>query len=103
MRSFFPILLAWGSCDIGKDTADTGLPEGCEAVSAACPPDGGRSYWSSCDGGGWDEVDQCREDGICIPAPHGEIRMEDGGESWSDVWASCDPGFTQIEGVICCL
>ncbi len=101
MRILLPLLLAWGSCDI-KGTEDTGLPPECEAVTAACPEDGGRAYWSTCEGGGWDSVSECFG-ATCRPAEHGEDRMEgEDGDTWLDVWAVCSDGYGHIEGVICC-
>lgn len=98
-----PVLVAWPACPGDKDTADTGLPDGCEAVAATCPEDGGRAYWSTCEGGGWDEVNQCIG-ATCVPADHGEELMHGAdGSTWSDVWATCDEGYGHLEGVICCL
>lgn len=102
MRSLLPIFFAWGSCDIGKDTGDSGLPEECDFVTSACPAVGERSYWSTCEGGGWDYVNECFGS-ACQPAEHGEIRMEGmEGEGWTDVWATCSEGYGHLEGVICC-
>lgn len=102
MRFLVPILCGWSACDLAPKPLDSGLPPECEAVEAACPEDGGRSYWSTCEGGGWEEVEQCFG-AACQPAEHGEIRMHGAdGDSWSDVWVVCDEGFTHIEGVICC-
>lgn len=102
MKILLPIIIAWEACEVSKDTADTALPEECEFVTAACPEDGGRSYWSTCEGGGWEEVEQCFG-AACQPAEHGEIRMQGvDGESWSDVWAVCADGYGHIEGIICC-
>lgn len=102
MKFLLPIFLAWGSCSPEKDTSDTALPPECDFVSAACPADGGRAYWSTCDGGGWDYVNGCFG-ASCRPAEHGEIRMTGSdGETWSDIWATCDDGYGHLEGVICC-
>lgn len=101
-RVLLPCLLGWGSCRPDKDTGDTALPPECDFVTAACPPGGERAYWSTCDGGGWDHVEECWGS-ECRPAEHGEVRMVGAdGEVWSDVWATCSAGYGHLEGVIRC-
>ena len=97
----FPLFALLGACDMVPKPIDTGIPPECEAVTAACPADGGRAYWSTSEGGGWEWVDECF--GVaCRGAEHGETRMEGGGDVWIDVWATCSEGFGHLEGVICC-
>lgn len=83
-----------------SDCGDAPKPSSaeCETVEAECPADGGRSYWSTCTDGGWQSVEQCREDGSCFVADHGAEDM--GG--WLDLWVECSDDYTTIKGVICC-